>query len=514
MKIGHQFWRLGIRRAAGFVSALALASALMWSNVASAETLKEALTAAYLFNPTLKSSRAQLRSIDNGVAQAKSGYRPRVTGTLQEGFEDLRTRLKGNLAAAQQASSRTLGNGTFNPRAAEIALSQNIFDGFRTYNGVKGAEASVEAGREDLRASEQNVLFNAVTAYMNVVRDQAIVNLRQNNIRVLSEQLRAVQDRFKVGEVTRTDVSQAEATLAGARADLSIAQGTLYSDRALFIQFIGHPPGSLKDPGPATALLPKTLDAAIAIGFTENPAIIGAIFRERAQAYVVSQIKGELLPSVSLNASYTKSAEVGGANIAQIDDTRITGNVNIPIYEAGEVSARIRAAIETQSQRRQQIDEQREAVRAAVITAWGQLIAARGNVASGKAQVEATQIALKGVREEERVGQRTVLDTLTAEQNNLNAQVLLVSYQRDLVVASYQLLNAMGRLSASDIALQAELYDPTRYYGEVADAIYGWGASVESVEDPKVAPVEDPGKAPGQKRHDGPAYTQKLPTVP
>src|SRR5262249_49167880 len=154
-------------------------------------------------------------------------------------------------------------NGTFNPRTAQVALSQNIFDGFRTYNNVKGSEAQVEAGREDLRSAEENVLLNALTAYMNVVRDQAIVNLRQNNVRVLSEQLRATQDRFKVGEVTRTDVAQAESGLAQSQADLSIAQGTLYGDQALFAQYIGHPPASLRDPGPPTKLMPKTLQQAI-----------------------------------------------------------------------------------------------------------------------------------------------------------------------------------------------------------------------------------------------------------
>jgi len=514
-------------RALTSVSIVALMALL--PAAASAETLKEALTAAYLFNPTLKGARSQLRATDNGVARAKSGYRPTITGTLQDGFEDTRTRVRSNFppgasipvngipgVAALPLSSLSGGgsNGTFNPRSASVALQQNIFDGFRTYNSVKGAEAQVEAGREDLRGSEQSVLLNATTAYMNVVRDQSIVNLRQNNVKVLSEQLRAAEDRFKVGEITRTDVAQARATLAGAQADLSIAQGTLYSSRAAFAQFIGHPPGTLKDPGPATKLLPRTLEDAIAIGEAENPGILGAIFRERAQEHVVKQTKGQLLPSVTLNASYTKGAQTSSPSIEQLDDARITGNVNIPIYEAGSVSAQIREAIETLSQRRQQIDEQRESTRANVTSAWGLLIAARGNVASGQVQVEATGIALQGVREEERVGQRTVLDTLNSEQQNLNAQVNLVSFRRDLVVASYSVLSAMGRLTAYDIALQAELYDPTRNYGEVKDAWYGWGASVESEQDPHVAPVRDSGRTPGQKSTDGPAYTQKLPPIP
>jgi outer membrane protein len=528
----------GIR---SWLSPAALLLGLACAGPLHAETLKQALTAAYLYNPTLKSARAQLRSTDNQVPLAKSGYRPTITATLQNGFEDTRSRLiqgippgslpfcaggtvTGGATPACSGGSFTslpltaLGgvqNGTSNPRSAQIALQQNVFDGFRTYNNVKGAEASVEAGREDVRTAEINVLLNAVTAYMNVVRDQAIVNLRQNNVRVLSEQLRATQDRFKVGEVTRTDVAQAQSGLAQSQADLSIAQGTLYGDQALFAQFIGHPPGTLKDPGPPSRLLPKTLQGAIDTSQGENPGILGAIFRERAQEHQVKQVKGQLLPNLSLNASYTKAAQpFGEVNVGQFDDTRVYGQLTIPLYEAGSVSAQIRAAIETLSQFRQQIDEQRELARANVSSQWGLVIAARGNVAAGKAAVEATQIALQGIREEERVGQRTILDVLNSEQQFLNSQVNLVSFQRDLVVASYGVLAFMGRLTASDIALEAELYDPTRYYGEVKDAWYGWGASIESKEDPRVAPVDDPGRTPGQRSTDGPAYTQKLPQIP
>jgi outer membrane protein len=539
----------GISSISRLCSALALLAAM--GGHAQAETLKEALTAAYLYNPTLKAARAQLRAADNQVPLAKSGYRPTITGQLQYGFEDVRSRLPNTGATAGSipvcsetltgnttdavtlptctggaysltplsslggGASNRVGSGTSNPRQAQIALQQNIFDGFRTYNNVKGAESLVEAGREDLRNAEENVLFNAVTAYMNVVRDQAIVNLRQNNVRVLSEQLRATQDRFAVGEVTRTDVAQAQSGLAQSQADLSIAQGTLYSDQAQFAQFVGHPPATLRDPGPPTKLLPKTLQEAINIAQAENPGILGAIMRERAQEHQVKEVKGQLLPSLTFNASYTKAAQpFGTPNIEQLDDTRVYGQLTVPLYQAGSVSAQIRQAIETLSQRRQQIDEQRELARQNVSSQWGQLVAARGNVAAGKSAVEATRIALQGVREEEKVGQRTILDVLNSEQQNLNAQVNLVSFQRDLVVASYGVLTYMGRLTASDISLQAEIYDPARYYGEVKDAWFGWGASIESEEDPRVAPVTDPARTPEQKSTDGPAYTQNLPQIP
>lgn len=509
-----------------------------------AETLKEALTAAYLYNPTLKAAQAQLRSTDNQVSIAKSGYRPTVSATFQDGWDDIRTKLQTTAAAASTflplcvgpsaapstpggacavnastplstLSSSQVGNGPSNPRMAQITATETLFDGFRTYNNIKGAEALVEATREDLRNAEITVLLNAVTEYMNVVRDAAIVKLRQNNVRVLAEQLRATEDRFKVGEVTRTDVAQAQSGLASAQADLSIAQGTLYGDQALFAQFIGHPPVNLRDPGPPTKFLPKTLEGAIDIAESESPGVLGAIFRERAEEHQVKAVKGQLLPTLSLNASQSWANQPFGLpEIAYEQETRVYGQLTVPLYQAGTVSAQIRQAIETLSQMRQNVDAQRELARANVSSQWGLIVAAKGNVAAGKSAVEASRIALEGVREEEKVGQRTILDVLTAEQTFLNAGVNLVSFQRDLVVASYGVLAYMGRLTASDISLEAEVYDPTRYYGQVKDAWYGWGAAIEDRQDPRVAPVEDPGRLPGQRSTDGPAYTQKLPQIP
>ena len=522
----------------GFVTALGAAAI---SGSAHAETLKEALTAAYLYNPTLKSARAQLRATDNQVSLAKSGYRPTISAQFQYGYEDIRTKIQSGSAAAGSITTcagtvnfdgtctggatgvplstfgtgSSAGNGIAAPRQAQIALQQNIFDGFRTYNNVKGSEALVEAGREDLRSAEESVLLNAATAYMNVVRDQAIVKLRQNNVKVLAEQLKATQDRFQVGEVTRTDLAQAKSGLAQGQADLSIAQGTLYGDQALFAQYIGHPPGTLREPGPPTKLMPKALQAAIEITEAENPGILGAIFRERAQEHQVKEVKGQLLPTLTLNASYARAEQpFGEPNVVNFEDTRVFGQLTVPLYQAGSVSAQIRQAIETLSQRRQQVDEQRELARQNVSSQWGLVIAAKGNLAAGKTAVEATRTAREGVREEEKFGQRTILDVLNVEQVYLNAQVNVVSFQRDLVVASYGVLAAMGRLTASDIALEAELYDPTRYYGEVKDAWFGWGASIENEADPRVAPVTDPGRTPWQTSTDGPAYTQYLPQMP
>jgi outer membrane protein len=538
-RLSHAMRRWGVRAACFLVAA----------SPAHTETLKEALAAAYLYNPTLKAAQAALRSTDNQVSIAKSGYRPTVSATVQDGWEDVRTKLQKLTSAATPSgsiplctpavptgvpctpnsslplsslsgagasgASSLIGNGVSSPFIAQITATQTLFDGFRTYNNIKGAEALVEATREDLRNQEISVLLNSVTYYMNTVRDAAIVKLRQNNVKVLTEQLRATEDRFKVGEVTRTDVAQAQSGLASAQADLSIAQGTLYGDEALFAQFIGHPPVNLRDPGPPTRLLPKTLQGAIEIAEAEGPGILGAIFRERAQEHQVKSVKGQLLPTLSLNATQTWSNQPFGApEIAYQEDSRVYGQLTVPLYEGGSVSAQIRQAIETLSQMRQNVDAQRELARANVSAQWGLIIAAKGNVAAGKSAVEATRIALQGVREEEKVGQRTILDVLNAEQQFLNAGVNLVSFQHDLVVASYGVLAYMGRLTASDISLEVEVYDPTRYYGEVKDAWYGWGPAVDDRQDPRVAPVEDPGRTPAQRSTDGPAYTQHLPQIP
>ncbi len=455
--------------------------------VSKAESLKEALTAAYLFNPTLKAARAQLRSADNGVALAKSGYRPQIYAVATGGPANTINKYAGDPAVVNNPLFS--GSGTATPRSVQIALQQNVFDGFRTYNAVKGAEAAVEAGREDLRAAEQSVLLNAATAYMNVVRDQAIVLLRQDAVRGFARQLTAVKQRFQVGAISHTDVYQTETALASAEADLSIAQGTLDSDRALFAQYIGHPPESLREPGPATRLIPASLDQANNIAESENPVIIAAIFREHAQGHQVKQVKGQLLPSLSVNATYGESAQIGNPYLKQTEDARVIGTLSVPLYEGGAVSAQIRGAVETQSQRREQIDEARELARQRVSSAWGLYLAAKGNIAAGSRAVESARLTLKAIRGEEVLGQKSTTDVLGAVQTYLNVGVALVSYRHDLIVATYSVLEAMGRLDASNIALEAELYDPTRYHGEVKGAWYGWGPAVEDREDPRTAPL-------------------------
>lgn len=461
-------------------------------NCAKAESLQDALAAAYLYNPTLKAARAELRATDEGVPLARSNYRPTIAGNASQTY------------TYTEASPGGTNTDT-DTRAYGVSLSQPLFRGFRTLNAIHGAEAQVEAGRESLRDSEQGVLLSAVTAYVNVVRDQAVLSLRRNNRRVLQQQQRATQDRFQVGEVTKTDVAQANARVSGASSEISAAKALLQASRATYAQIIGHSPANLSQPGPARSL-PRSLEEAIATAEGENPQILKAIFLERAQQHAIDETKGELLPSVNLEASYTNSEGAGGAS-NRTETTQVSGVLSVPLYQAGSVSARIRRGIETRSQLRHLIDVARQSVRAGVISAWGDYTSAKAQIVSDRAQVEATQTALRGVREEEKVGQRTVLDVLNAEQDVLNAQVALVTSRRDYIVASYALLDAMGRLSAGSIGLPVEQYDSTQHYRKVEHKWIGWSTSVEEGEwEAEVAPVTAPGRTPQQNIGDGPAY--------
>jgi outer membrane protein len=479
------------------LSILAVSAAIlgMFSAPASAETLKEALSRAYLFNPTLKAARAQLRAVDENVARAKSGFRPTVNGQVSRELQSIDT-----------SPSISGQEGNFTSNNYSVTLVQPIFRGFRTINAVQGAQAGVEAGREDLRAAEQAVLLNTVTAYVNVVRDQAVLNLQQNNQKVLQKQLKAAQDRFEVGEVTKTDVAQARARASGAESAISQARAQLQADRATFAQLVGNQPEGPRDPGPSR-LVPKSQEESLKIGEGENPTIIAAIYRERAQEHSVQETKGELLPSVSLQANYTRATGGVGATDRQ-DVATVTGVVNIPIYQGGEEYARIRQGIETRSELRHRIDEAREQVRASIVAAWGNYAAARAQITSDQSQVDANRVALAGVREEEKVGQRTVLDVLNAEQELLNSEVSLATSRRNLVVASYDLLASIGRISAAVLNLSVEQYDPSKHYDEVSNKWIGWNTSTEESEKGSIVmPVRSPGRSAGQ-REGSPAYTE------
>lgn len=463
-------------------SVLTMTAVLMASpgSAAYAETLSDALSSAYRYNPRIDAERARLRATDEGVPQARSGYLPRINGNADVNIQDIRQRLRDEDAGGFSGQLGTITRGTKSgdtiyPRGYGVTLQQNLFNGFRTRNTVAEAESNVRAGREILRDIERQVLLEAATAYMDVVRDQAVIRLQENNVDVLSRELRATQDRFDVGEVTRTDVSQARARRAGSVSSLDLARANFKGSRARYERVVGSPPSNLVEPGVPYRVLPNSLDEALAIGVNENPLVIAALYREQAARHTVDIVRGELLPTLNLEASYQNRFNTSSTT-AETETTTLTGRLNVPIYQGGEVSARVRASKHTHVSRLQEVEDARTQVREAIITAWSQFQAVKAQLDSDSVQVSSNQTALTGVREEEKVGQRTLLDVLNAEQELLNSQVQLATTRRNLIVAAYTLLSAMGRLSVDNLGVVATVYDPEQHYFEVRRK--WWGISI------------------------------------
>jgi outer membrane protein len=424
--------------------------------------MDRALRRAYLANPTLNAQRAQVRATDENVPIAKSGQRPKVTGTADIGFSEISSH-----------NDNGPGNHTsLKPGGIGVTLSQNLFDGFRTRNSTRAAESQVFGARETLRNTEQNTLLQGATDYMNVLRDSAVLSLQRNNVEVLQEQLRQTKDRFAVGEVTRTDVAQAEAALAGGQSQVSQAESNLKTSIAAYRRDIGDEPKSLAPGRSIEYLLPKTLDLAVATSQAQHPAINASMHGVDSAELLVKVQEGALFPTLGAQASLTKRYDT--LIPGDIRSTAaIAAQLSVPIYEGGEFYARTRQAKETAGQARINVDVTRDQVRAAVVSAWGALEAAKAQIIATQAQVNANEIALNGVREEAKVGQRTTLDVLNAQQALLNSRVLLITAQRDRVVASYSLLSAVGMLSARVLGLKVDEYDAKVHYQQVKDKWIG-----------------------------------------
>ncbi|HLH47743.1 MAG TPA: TolC family outer membrane protein [Roseiarcus sp.] len=431
---------------------------------AGAETLAGALAKAYLNNPDINQQRAGVRASDENVPKANAGFLPTINGQASYGFSDTQFNAPGQS-----------GSLIAHPRGFGVTATENLWNGNRTINGVRQAESSVLASREQLRNTEQNVLLNAVTFYMNVLRDSAILSLNRANVDVLKEQLRNTQDRFNVGEVTKTDVAQAQASLAGAEAQALSAQSTLQSSIASYRQTVGDQPKSLAPVKPLERLLPRSLQEAIAIGLVEHPAIVAALHGVDAAELNVKIVEGALLPTLS--AQLQVADQWDSAAVATIPNHVInataTAQLTIPIYQGGSEYASTRQAKEQLTQQELQVAQQRDAVRAAVTSAWWLFSVSPAVIRSSKAQVDAAAVALAGVREEAKVGQRTTLDVLNAQQALLNARVQLVSAEHDQVVASYALLSAIGRLSTANLGVAVAQYDPRVHFDQVKDKWIG-----------------------------------------
>ena len=460
--VAHTSRGLGRLWASAFTAGL---SAVLLSSIVQAESISGALSRAYGSNPDLNSQRAAVRAQDEEIPRTSAAYRPRVTATADAGLTNLNTK---------QHPGQGFTNFGTQPRGYGVTVTQTLWNGNRTGNSITQAESRIFGARETMRNTEQSVLSDGATFYMNVLRDTAILDLNKNNITVLEEQLRQTNDRFKVGEVTRTDVAQSQANLAKAQTDFFTARSNLQTSIANFRQVIGMDPRKLDPAKPLDRLIPKSLNQAINISQVEHPAIQALLHGVDAAQVQVKLVEGELYPTVGLTGTFAHRWDQtpqtpGGQSLT----ASIVGQISIPIYEGGEVYARTRQAKETLGQQRLQTDLQRDKVRASVVSSWGLVENAKATIQSTQVAVRAAEVALNGVREEAKVGQRTTLDVLNAQQLLVNARVALVTAQRDRVVNSYLLVSAMGRLSASNLGLQVARYDPQVHFDQVKDKWFG-----------------------------------------
>ena len=370
------------------------------------------------------------------------------------------------------SAANNLNANTF-PSTASLTVTQNIFNGNRSANGVRQAESQVQQSREQTRNTEQNTLQNGATAYMNVLRDTAILELNKNNITVLEEQLRQTRDRFNVGEVTRTDVAQSESSLATARSQYFTAQANLQTSIANYRQVIGVEPRRLEAARPIDPLLPRTLEQAIQVSLAEHPSVQAAFHNVDVAELQVQLNESMLYPTLNVVGNVQAANAYEGYPAGKLFNGSILGQLTIPLYDGGNTYASVRQAKELLAQARLQADLQRDMIRANTVSSWGQLESAKAVIRSTQAAVKASEIALDGVREEAKVGQRTTLDVLNAQQTLLQSRVNLVSAQRDRVVASYTVLASVGRLSAANLGLTVIEYDPTVHFVQVKDKWIG-----------------------------------------
>lgn len=425
-------------------------------------TLRDALGIAYQTNPQLAGEQAQLRATDENVAQANAGWRPTVNAQASFGIEKTETSPPNFFSP----------NGLLYPLTSQVTVSQPLYRGGRTFAEVARAKAQVRQERARVIAIEQNVLLNAVNAYVNVVRDSATYQLQVSNVAALQKQLDAARTEFKYGEVTKTDVAQAEARLAGAQAGLVTAQGQLSASRAAFTQVIGRQPELLQEYPPYPDLPANKNDAMFA-ALKLNPNILAAHENEQAAKFAVDDAEGALAPQVSLQGQYQYSlSQLNKSSIGSDTNTHvaaIVGQVTVPIYQGGAEWAAIKQQKELHGQSQLQIFDAERQVRQAVETAWQSLQAARAAIAANLAQVKADQIAYEGVQKERKAGTRTVLDVLNAEQELLNAELAVVVSRHDAYLAAHQVLAAAGLLTAKSLGLKVKLYDPTEHYNDAND---------------------------------------------
>lgn len=454
------------------IGALSLA---LLAGTASADTLREALISTYATNPTITGQRESLRSTDANVAIARAAGRPQVSATVGVSRD-----------ITQAGSLRRSSNGPF--LNGGVDLSYPLFQGGSVRNSIEAAKTRVEAGRATLRAVEGDVFTEAVAAYMDVIRDRAIVELNANNVRVLTTNLEATRDRFEIGDLTRTDVAQSEARLSISRSTLATAQGRLTASEENYRRVIGKRPDALQQPPPLPPF-PATADEAVRIALVNNPDLIAVSRQADAAGFDVRTARAGRLPTVSGIASGDYVNTLGGGNGSLGGSSTGTATAigvqgRIPLYQGGLPAARIRQAQAFEGQSLEQRIATERAVVSTTRSAFATYTAAQNAIASNNVAVAANELALEGARAENSVGTRSILDVLNAEQELLNSQVLLVTARRDAYVAGFQLLNAMGQAEAADLGLEGgPLFDPLGNYRAVAGNWSDWAS------DPRHTPI-------------------------
>lgn len=457
-----------IRTSAKAITLALMASAAAIASPASADSLRDALVGAYKTNPTLQAARANQRATDEGVTIAKSGGLPTVSASAQH-IEFLR-----RSANSFTAPTRTLQAG--------IDLGVPVYTGGAVKNGIKAAKERVAAGQARLRATESSIFSLVVAAYMDVVRNEAIVGLSRNQVEVLTINLEATSDRFEIGDLTRTDIAQSQSRLAVALSDLRSAEANLINAREVYIQLVGSAPDALEPPPPLPGL-PDNPQEAVFTALEFNPDLIAAKEDAEAAGFDVKTAGAGRLPTVSLfaNGDYNDFyGTLGGptsSNFAQSEKTANAGvSLTIPIFQGGRIAAQQRQAQARASSALEQVIATERNVIAQVRASYSSWIAANAIIESSQSAVAAAELGLEGVRAENTVGNRTILDILNAEQELLSARVQLVTARRNAYVAGFALLAAMGKAEARDLGLEGDglLYDPTLNYNRVKNKIWDW----------------------------------------
>jgi len=429
-----------------------------------AETLPEALARAYQSSPQLNADRARQRGADENIPQAMAGYRPQIIASLGAGMQAVRNLLPDN----------SIQGATLRPWTIGVTVTQVLFNGFKTANSVRVAEFQVQSGREALRNTGQGVLLDAVTAYMNVLANQALVEAQRTNVAVLREILATTKRRLDAGDVTPTDTAQAEARLSRGLADLNAAEVVQAISKATYEQVIGQAPSQLVAAATVDRLSPGTLATATETTTHEHPAVLGAGYDVDVAQTTIKVAEGSLLPTVAVQGSASRSMQSDSTlGTYGTDQASILGQINVPIYDGGTAASQTRQAKELASQSRMVLEQVRNQARTAVVSAWVSNEGTKIALTAAESEVRAADIALRGVRREAAGGQRTTIDVLNAQQDLTNARSRLIQAQRDRVIASYTLLSAVGRLDVHTLNLNTPDYLPEVHYHQVRDAWHG-----------------------------------------